>query len=171
MLCTFFANFRNLLRWNTPKFKAIGPIVNLKKVIYNILNIWAIKKAESFQTVVLEKTLESPLDCKEIKPVNPKGNQPWIFTERTDAGAEAPILWSPDWKSWLIGKDPDAWKDWGQDEENGLRCDDWMASPTQRTWILADSGRWWRIGKPCVLQSLGSQRVRQNLATEQQQHI
>jgi len=92
MLCTFFANFRNLLRWNTPKFKAIGPIVNLKKVIYNILNIWAVKKAESFQTVVLEKTLESPLDCKEIKPVNPKGNQPWIFTERTEAKAEAPIL-------------------------------------------------------------------------------
>ena len=76
MLCTFFANFRNFLRRNTPKFKAIGPIVNLKKVIYNILNIWTIKKAESFQTVVLEKTLESPLDCKGIKPVNPKGNQP-----------------------------------------------------------------------------------------------
>ena len=63
-----------------------------------------------FWTVVLEKTLESPLDCKEIKPVNPKGNQPWLFIERTDAEAEAPILWPPDVKSWLIGKDPDAGK-------------------------------------------------------------
>jgi len=62
--------------------------------------------------VVLEKTLEGPLDCKEIKPVNPKGNQPWIFIRRTDAEAEAPILWQPDAKSWFIGKDPDAGKEW-----------------------------------------------------------
>ena len=68
-----------------------------------------------FQTVVLEKTLESPLDCKEIKPVNPKGNQPWIFIRRTDA--EAPILWPLDLKSWLIGKYPDAGKDWRQEEK------------------------------------------------------
>ena len=70
-----------------------------------------------FWTVVLEKTLESPLDSKEIKPVNPRGNQPWIFIGRTDAEAEAPVLWSPDAKSWLIGKDPDARKDWGQEEK------------------------------------------------------
>ena len=70
-----------------------------------------------FWTVVLEKTLASPLDCKEIKPANPKGNQSWIFTERTDAEAEALILWPPDAKSWLIGKDPDAWKDWEQEEK------------------------------------------------------
>jgi len=66
--------------------------------------------------LVLEKTLESPLDYKEIKPVNPKGNQPWILIGRTDAEAEAPILWPPDVKSWLIGKDPDAGKDWGQEK-------------------------------------------------------
>ena len=65
----------------------------------------------------LEKTLESLLDCKEIKPVHPKGNQPWIFIGRTDAEAEAPILWTPDVKSWLIGKDPDAGKDGGQEEK------------------------------------------------------
>ena len=65
-----------------------------------------------FWTVVLEKTLESPLDFKEIKPVHPKGNQSWIFIGRTDAEAEIPILWSPDVKNWLIGKDPDAGKDW-----------------------------------------------------------
>ena len=69
-----------------------------------------------FQTVVLVKTPESPLDCKEIKPVNPKGNQPWIFIGRTDAEGEAPILCPPDAKSWLIEKDPDAGKDWRQEE-------------------------------------------------------
>ena len=70
-----------------------------------------------FWTVVLEKTLESPLDCKEIQPVNLKGNQSWIFIGRTDAEAEALILWPPDAKNWLIGKDPDAGKDWGQEEK------------------------------------------------------
>ena len=70
-----------------------------------------------FWIVVLEKTLERPLDCKEIKPVNPKGNQSWIFIGRTDAEAEALILWPLDVKSWLIGKDPDAGKDWRQEDK------------------------------------------------------
>ena len=70
-----------------------------------------------FRTVVLEKTLESPLDFQEIKPVNLKGNQPWIFIGRTEAEAEAPVLWPPDVKSQLTGKDPDAEKDWGQEEK------------------------------------------------------
>ena len=70
-----------------------------------------------FWTVVLEKTLESPLDLKEIKPVNPKGNQSWIFTGRTDAEAEAPVLWPPDAKSLLNGRGPDAGKEWGQEEK------------------------------------------------------
>jgi len=70
-----------------------------------------------FWTVVLEKTLESPLGCKEIQPVNPKGNQSWIFIGRTDAEAEAPVLWPPDAKNWLIRKDPDAGKDWRQEEK------------------------------------------------------
>ena len=69
-----------------------------------------------FWTVVLEKTLESPLDTKEIQPVHPKGDQSWVFTGKTDAEAETPILWSTDAKSWLIGKDPDAGKDWRQEE-------------------------------------------------------
>ena len=67
--------------------------------------------------IVLEKTVESPLDCKEIQPVNPKGNQAWKFIGRTEADPEAPILWLPDAKSWLTGKDPDAEKDWGQEEK------------------------------------------------------
>ena len=70
-----------------------------------------------FWTVVLEKTLESPLDCKEIQPVHPKGNQPWISIGRTDAEAEAPIRWPPDANNWLTGKDPDAGKDWRQEEK------------------------------------------------------
>ena len=70
-----------------------------------------------FWTVVLEKTLESPLDCKEIQPVHPKGDQSWVFIGRTDAEAETPILWPPHAKSWLIGKDPDAGRDWGQEEK------------------------------------------------------
>ena len=81
---------------------------------------WTIKKAEhrSIEAFELEKTLESPLDCKEIQPVHPKGNQSWIFTGKTDAEAEAEalILWPPDAKNWLIGKDLDAGKDWRQEE-------------------------------------------------------
>ena len=77
---------------------------------------WA-PKSWCFWTAVVEKTLESPLDGKEIKLVNPKGNQSWIFIGRTDAEAETPVLWSPDEKSWLIGKDTDAGKDWGQEEK------------------------------------------------------
>ena len=69
------------------------------------------------QIVVLEKTLESSLDCKEIQPVYPKGDQSWVFIGRTDVEAETPILWPPDAKSWLIWKDPDAGKDWGQEEK------------------------------------------------------
>ena len=77
---------------------------------------WVLKNW-CFWTVVLEKTLESPLDCKEIQPVHPKGNQSWVFIGRTDVEAETPVLWPPDAKSWLIGKDPDAGKDWGQEEK------------------------------------------------------
>ena len=74
-------------------------------------------KSWCFLTVMLGKTLESALDCKEIQPVNPKGNQSWTFTDRTDAEAETPILWPPDVKNWLTGKDPDARKDWRQEEK------------------------------------------------------
>ena len=83
---------------------------------------WTLKNW-CFWTVVLEKTLESPLDCKEIKPVHPKGNQPWIFIGRTDAEAETPVLWSPDVKNWLTAKDLDAGKDWRR-EEKGMTGDE-----------------------------------------------
>ena len=77
---------------------------------------WA-PKNWCFWTVMLEKTFESPLDCKEIQPVHPKGNQSWIFIGRTDAEAETPVIWPPDLKNWLIGKDPDAGQDWRQEEK------------------------------------------------------
>ena len=92
-----------------------------------------------FQLVVLEKTLESPLDCKEIKPINPKGNQPWIFMGRTDA--EALILWPHDAKSRLTGKDPDAGKDWGQEGKWAIE-DEMVGWDNQ----LVNSRRWWRTG-------------------------
>ena len=124
---------------------------------------WESKKW-CFWTVVLEKMLESLLECKEIKPVNPNGNQSWIFIGRTDAEAETPILWPPNTKNWLIWKDPDAGKDWRQ-EEKGMTEDGWMASLTQWTWVQASSGSWWWTGKPGV-QSRGSQRVRHEWVTE-----
>ena len=96
----------------------------VKAMVFPVVWMWELDYKESwspknwsFLTVVLEKTLENSLDCKEIKPVNPKGNQSWIFTARTDAEAETPILWPPDAKNWLTGKDPDARKDWSQEEK------------------------------------------------------
>ena len=112
---------------------------------------WVLK-SWCFQTVVLENIFESPLDSKKIKPVNPKGNQPWIFTGMTDVDIEAPILWeSPDVKSWLIGIDPDAWKDWRQEKETTE--DEIVGWLHQRSG--AGSRRWWRTGKPGTLQSMG----------------
>ena len=101
-----------------------------------------------FWTVVLEKTLESPLDCEEIQPVHPNGNQSWMFIGRTDAEAKTPILWPPDAKSWLIGKDPDAGKDWGQ-EEKGTTEDEmigWYHWLNGR-WVWVASGSWWWTGR------------------------
>ena len=118
---------------------------------------------------MLEKTLENPLDCKETKPVNSKRNQSWIFIRRTDAEAEAPIVWPPDARSWFIRKDHDAGRDWRQEEKGMAGRDGWMSSLTRYTWVWASSGRWWMTGKCGVLQSMGSQRVGHNWATEQQQ--
>ena len=127
---------------------------------------WA-PKNWCFWTVVLEKTLESPLDCKEMKPVRPKGDQSWVSFGRTDAKAEALILWPPDAKSWLIGKDPDAGKDWRWGREGDDRGGDgWMASPTQWTRVWVNSGSWWWTGRPGMLRFMGSQRVGHDWATE-----
>ena len=122
-----------------------------------------------FWTAVFEKTLESLLDCKEIQPVNPKGNQPWKFIGRTDAEAESPILWPPDAKNWLTGKDPDAGKDWRL-EEKGRTADEmiqWHHHHQVRwTWVWVSSRNSWWTGRPGVMQFMGSQRVRHDWATE-----
>ena len=129
---------------------------------------WALKNW-CFWTVVLEKTLESPLDCKEIQPVHPKGDQSWAFIGRTDAEAETPILWPPHAKSWLVGKDPDAGKDWGQEGKG--TTEDEMAGwhhqldgheSEQTPFVMS---LWW-TGRPGVLRFMGSQRVRHDWATE-----
>ena len=117
---------------------------------------WALKNW-CFWTVM---TLESPLDCKKIQPVHPKGNESWIFIGRTDAEAEIPILWPPDMKNWLLEKRPWCWerlKVRGEGDNRGW--DGWMASPMWWTWDWIGSGSWWWTEKPGVLQSLGSQRV------------
>ena len=116
-----------------------------------------------FWTVVLEQTFKSPFNCKEIKAVNRKGNQSWIFIGRTDAEAEAPILWPPDAKNWLIGKDPDAGKDWRQ-EEKGMTEDEVVE------WHHRLDGHEFEqalgAGDGQVLQSMGSQRVGDDWETE-----
>ena len=98
-----------------------------------------------FWTVVLEKTLWSPLDSKEIQPVHPKYNQSWIFIRRTDAKAETLIRWPPHGKNWLIGKDFAAGRDWGQEEKGTTEAE--MASPTWWIWVLVNSGSWWWTGR------------------------
>ena len=115
--------------------------------------------------MVLEKTLESPLDSKEIQSVHPKGNQPWIFIGRTDAEAETPVLWPPDGKIGLTWKDPYVAKDWRR-EEGMTGLDGWMALPIQGTWVWISSWSWWWTGKPGVLQSMGLKRVGHDWVTE-----
>ena len=134
---------------------------------------WTVKKAEhqridAFELWCWRRLLKVPWTTRRIKPVHPKGNQSWIFIGRTDT--EAPILWPPDLKNWLIGKNPDAGKDWRQ-EEKGMTEDEmvdrwWMASLTWWTWVWVNCRSWWWTGKPRVLQSIGSQRVGHNWATE-----
>ena len=131
----------------------------------SLIQMWELDHKEglvpknwSFLTMLLEKTLGSPLDSKEIKPINPKGNPPWIFIGRMDT--EDPILyWPPDMKSQLTEKDSDARKDWGQEKKRATNV--WVAQSTQWTWVWSSSGRQWRSWKPGALQSMGLERQTQ----------
>ena len=135
------------------------------------VGLWRKLSAEELMLfVVLEKMLKSPLDCKEIQPVHPKGNQSWVFIGRTDVEAETPIIWPPDVKSWLILKRPWCWERLRAEGEGDDRgWDGWMASLTQWTWVLANSGWQWRTDsfeKTLMLRKIeggrrmGAQRVR-----------
>ena len=144
-------------------------------VVMNRCESWTIKKAERQRTGAFElwcwRTRENPLDCKEIKPVNSKGNQPWIFTGRSDVEDEALILWPPDAKSWLTGKDPDADKDWSQ-EEKGTTEDEMVRYHHQLSGHEFEQNSWqWRTEQPGLPQSMGLQRARPNLVTEEQQYF
>ena len=125
---------------------------------------WA-QKNWCFWAVVLEKTLDSPLDCKEIPPVHPKWNQFWIFIGRTDAEAETNILatW---YKALTHLKRPWCWERLKAGEGDNRGWDDWMAPPTWWTWVLVGSRSWWWTGKPGVLQLMRSQRVRHDWVAE-----
>ena len=127
---------------------------------------WAPKSWCSW-SVVLEKTLESPLDCKEIQPVHPKGDQSWVFIGRIDAEVETPNILATWCEELTHLKRPWCWerlKAGGEGDDRGW--DGWMASPTQWIWVWVNSGSWWWTGRPCMLQSIGLQKVGLDWATE-----
>ena len=130
-----------------------------------------VQKNWCFWTVVLEETLESPLDYKKIQSVHPQGDQSRVIIGRTDVEAETPILWPPHEKSWLIGKDPNARKDWGRRRRGRQRMRCWMASPTWWTWVWVNSRSWWWTRRPGVLQFMRLQRVGHDWETELNNYI
>ena len=137
------------------------------------VRMWVLDHKESwvlknwcFWTVVLEKTLESPLDCKKIQPVHPIGDQSWVFTGRTDVEDETPILLAT-WCEELTNlKRPWCWEMLRPGEGDDRGWDGWMASPTRWTWVWVNSRSWWQTGRPGLLWFMGSQRVGHDWATE-----
>ena len=159
---TFSASIETVY-WFCPSF--------CKCALY-IVWIWELDYKESwmlknwcFWTVVLEKTLESPLDCKEIQPVHPKGDQSWVFIGGIDVEAETPVLWPPGEKNWLIWKIPDVGKDSGQKEKRRTE-DEMVGCPLSQTWVWVDSRSWWWTGRPGVLRFMASEGVGHDWVTE-----
>ena len=143
----------------------VFPVVVYGHESWIVKKSWVLKNW-CFWTVVLDNTLESPLDCKEIQPVHSEGDQPWVFFGRNDAKAETPILWPPHAKSWLIGKDSDAGRDWGQ-ERRGWQRMRWLAGITASTDMsLSELQKLVMDRKAWRAQFMGSQRVRYDWETE-----
>ena len=155
------------------KSRDITPLTMVLSQVYGLPNghvqwtLWKLDCKEGrvpknwyLWTVVLEKTPEIPLDNKEIKPTNLKGNKPLILFGRTDVEVEAPVFWSPGANSWLIGKSPWCCERLKAEGEESIRgWDGWMASPTQWAWVWVNSGSWWWTGRPGVLWFMESQIV------------
>ena len=147
-------------------------ILFLFHLIFSHVWMWELDYKESwapknwcFWTV--EKILESPLDCKDIQPVHPKGDQSWVFIGRKlMLKLKLQYFWPPDVKNWFIWKDPDVGKDWRWEEKGTTGWDGWMASLMLWTWVWINSGSWWWTGRPGALQFMGSQRVGHDWATE-----
>ena len=158
-------NLDSILKKQRHYFASKGPSSQSYGFSSSRVWIWELDYKESwaqknwcFWTVVVEKMLKSPLDCKEIQPVHPKRNQSWIFIGRTDVEAETPIPWPPDARKWLIWKDPDAGKTESRRRrgwQRMMRC--WMALPTRWTWVWVKSRSWQLTGWSGVLQSVGPQ--------------
>ena len=147
----------------------------VRAVIFSSSHVWMweldykeswVPKNLCFWTVVLEKTLDSPLDCKEMQAVHPKGDQSWLFIGRTDAEVETPNTLATWCEEWTHLKKPWCWERLkaGEGDDRGLNG--WMASPIQWTWAWVNSGSWWWTGKPGMMQSMGLQRVRHDWVTE-----
>ena len=147
----------------------------VKAMVFPMVHVWMweldceegwVPNNWCFWTVVLEKTLESPLDCKEIWPVHSEGDHPWDFFGRNDVEAETPVLWPRHVKSWLTGKDW-CWEGLGAGGKGDDRgWDGWITSLSRWTWVWVKSGSWWWTGRPGVLPFMGSQRVGHDWATE-----
>ena len=136
--------------WGSIPNGEVGNLLGFSSMVFPVVmygcESWTVKKAEHrkidafelwcWRRLLTARRRRDSLDCKEVQPAHPKGDQPWVFIGRTDAEAETPILWPPGAKSWLIGKDPDAGRDWGRRRRGQQRWDGWMASPTRWTLLV-----------------------------------
>ena len=136
-----------------PKLQLLKTCIYFKPTDLSSNLVWALYCVNLGRCVI--SLSASFLMCNQT--VHPKGDQSWVFTVRTDAEAETPILWPPQVKNWIIGKDPDAGRDWGWEEKG--TTEDEMASPSRWAWVWVNSESWWWTGRPGVLQFMGSQRV------------
>ena len=142
----------NHYAWKQPQCPSVGILCYIQT--WNAIK--ELKETHCWSCNSIDRSQRHYALCKEVQPVHPKGDQSWVFIGRTDAKAETPVLWPPDTKSWLIGKDPDAGRDWGQEEKR--TTEDEMAgcpSPTRWTWVWVNSGSWWWTGRPGVLRFMG----------------